>query len=93
MPITQAHHTPASDWRDRPTITVEEAGPVLGISRSSAYEAARTGEIPTLRIGRRLVVPVGALRRMLGEVAENDHDPGANRAAEKASADATRRGP
>jgi excisionase family DNA binding protein len=88
MPVAQV----STDWRDRATITVEEAGPVLGISRSSAYEAARTGEIPTLRIGRRLVVPVGALRRMLGEVAENDHDPGANRAVGKVSADAAHAG-
>jgi excisionase family DNA binding protein len=49
----------------QPTLTVEEAGELLGISRGSAYEAARTGELPTIRIGRRLVVPTAALRRML----------------------------
>lgn len=46
-------------------MTVEEAGEALGISRGSAYEAARRGEIPTVRIGRRLVVPTAALRRLL----------------------------
>jgi excisionase family DNA binding protein len=92
-PITQAHETPATTWRDRPTITVEEACPILGISRASAYEAARVGEIPTLRIGRRLVVPVAALRRMLGEILENDHDPGVQAgAAGKASAGAAQPG-
>jgi excisionase family DNA binding protein len=57
----------AQEWRQRSTITVEEAAPILGIGRSSAYDLARSGEIPTLRLGRRLVVPVAALRRLLGE--------------------------
>lgn len=43
------------------TLTVEQAGKVLGISRSTAYELARTGDIPTLRLGRRIVVPVARL--------------------------------
>jgi excisionase family DNA binding protein len=47
------------------TMTVLEAAGLLGISRSSAYNAAKTGEIPTLKIGGRLVVPTAAIRRML----------------------------
>ena len=50
---------------DRETYTVPEAGKILGIGRSAAYEAARTGEIPTIRIGKRVLVPVVALRRLL----------------------------
>jgi excisionase family DNA binding protein len=46
--------------------TVPVAGKLLGLSRSKAYEAAARGEIPTLRFGRRLVVPTAPLRRMLG---------------------------
>jgi hypothetical protein len=38
----------------------------LRISRTSGYEAARRGEIPTLHLGRRIVVPVAILRDMLG---------------------------
>lgn len=49
----------------RATITVEEAARILGISRGSAYEAVRRGDIPTIRIGKRLIVPVAALERML----------------------------
>ena len=49
------------------TITVEEAGRLLGIGRGLAYEAARRGDIPTLRIGRRLVVPRAALDRILND--------------------------
>ena len=49
-----------------PTITVEHAGQLLGLSRSSAYRAATRGEIPTIRIGRRLLVPTARLMTMLG---------------------------
>lgn len=50
---------------DRKTYTVPEAAQVLGIGRNAAYEAVRTGQIPTIRIGKRILVPVAALRRML----------------------------
>jgi excisionase family DNA binding protein len=40
------------------TITVTEAAMLLGIGRTAAYEAARRGELPTRRLGHRLVVPV-----------------------------------
>jgi len=53
------------DLRARPTVTVEEAGAMLGLSRSSTYAAARRGQIQTIRIGRRLVVPSSSLLRML----------------------------
>lgn len=55
----------------RATVTVEEAARLLGIGRGSAYEAARTGEIPALRIGRRLLVPVAALEELLATPAES----------------------
>jgi excisionase family DNA binding protein len=51
---------------ERQTLTVEEAARVLGIARGSAYEAARVGHLPTIRIGRRLLVPRAALERLLG---------------------------
>ena len=50
----------------RMTYTIPEAGRILGIGRNSAYEAARRGEIPVIRIGGRIVVPVAALEHMLG---------------------------
>lgn len=52
---------------------------MLGVGRASAYAAAGTGDLPVIRVGRRLLVPVAALRRMLGEL-QNDHDPAGNRA-------------
>jgi len=46
-------------------LTVEEAGKRLQLSRISAYRAVRRGQLPALKFGRRLVVPVKALERML----------------------------
>jgi excisionase family DNA binding protein len=47
------------------TLTVEQAGELLGISRALAYEMARTGKLPTLRFGKRIVVPRKAIETML----------------------------
>ena len=62
---------------ERLTITVDEAAARLGLSRNGAYEAVRRGEIPSLRIGRRVLVPRAALERMLDRA-----DEVAGRAAE-----------
>ena len=51
---------------DKPTLTVEEAGRYLGISRPTAYDAVRKGDIPSVRINRRVLVPTAALRKLLG---------------------------
>ena len=49
----------------RRVVTVGEAAAILQISRGAAYQAARTKQLPTIRIGRRLLVPLGALERLL----------------------------
>lgn len=51
---------------ERLTMTVEEAGESLGISRATAYMLAKNGGIPVIRLGeRRLVVPRKALEKLL----------------------------
>lgn len=47
-------------------MTVEACAKVLHISRASAYEAVRTGAIPHIVVGRRLLVKTAMLRQMLG---------------------------
>ncbi len=51
----------------RQTCTVEEAAEVLGISRTSAYDLIRRGVFPapTIKLGRRIVVPARPLQRLL----------------------------
>ena len=57
------------------TISVPEAGRVyLGIGRDSSYEAAKRGDIPVIRVGRLLRVPVIAMERMLDRVGEVDRE-------------------
>lgn len=58
---------------ERQTFTVEQAARIMGIGRNSAYEAIRRGEIPVLRIGRRLLVPKKALEDMLSSGSR--HEP------------------
>lgn len=54
------------DPRETPTVSVEHAGQLLGMSRPSAYAAVRRGDIPSIRIGRRVIVPTAKLLQMLG---------------------------
>jgi excisionase family DNA binding protein len=50
---------------DRLVWSVEETARRLGISRAHAYDLVAQGEIPSLRLGRRIVVPKHALKAML----------------------------
>lgn len=55
-----------TDWNDLPpALTVAEAGQLLRLGRYATYEGIRTGQIPSVRIGRRLIVPRDRLRKML----------------------------
>lgn len=74
---------PPPDWRGRTTLTVEEAAVILGVGRSSAYNAVKANEIPSIRVGGKILVLVAPLREMLGEVASVDEQAAA---AERAAA-------
>lgn len=50
---------------NRLTLTVEEAAQLLGISRALGYELVARGELPSIRLGRRIVVPGCALEALL----------------------------
>jgi hypothetical protein len=58
------------DIRDLPTMSVPVAGQVVGIGRDAAYAAAARGELPVLRLGRALRVPVPRLLELLGVTPE-----------------------
>ena len=51
---------------ERVTYKITEAAQLLGVGRNQAYEAAARGEIPTIKIGKRLLVPKAAFDRMVG---------------------------
>jgi len=61
-------------------LTVAEAAKLLRLARNTCYAAVKRGEIPSVRIGSRLLVPRDALERMLrgrpvSETEENDREP------------------
>lgn len=58
--------TYSDDTPEPATMTVSAAAALLGISRSAGYRAADRGELPTIRVGRRLLVPVAKLYVLLG---------------------------
>ena len=47
------------------TLTVDEAARILGVGRNSAYQAIARGELPVIRVGKRLLVPKAALEKLL----------------------------
>jgi excisionase family DNA binding protein len=47
----------ASEIMSLPTCTVDEAAKVLRIGRTQAYMAVRTGEIRSIHIGKRVLIP------------------------------------
>ncbi|MBM3531159.1 MAG: helix-turn-helix domain-containing protein [Alphaproteobacteria bacterium] len=55
-----------SDVLDKPTCTVEEFRKLMGLSKNPAYDAIKRGDIPSIRLGGRIVVPTAPLRRLLG---------------------------
>ena len=57
------------------TLDVPEAGRrYFGLSRAGSYAAAMRGDLPTIRIGRKIRVPVIALERMLAEAKPHQDD-------------------
>jgi excisionase family DNA binding protein len=55
-----------------PTISVQHAARLLGVSRSAAYRAAARGQLPTITFGRRLLVPTRPLLELLGVPIDED---------------------
>jgi excisionase family DNA binding protein len=49
------------------TYTIVETARILRIGRNEAYQAAHCGELPVIRIGRRLLVPRAALERLVAK--------------------------
>lgn len=52
----------------RQTITVDELATLLGVSRNTAYTAVRNGDVPSLRVGARIVIPRRALEDLIGPI-------------------------
>lgn len=52
--------------------TVPEAAALIGVSRNNGYELAKRGEIPTIRFGKRIMVPKAKFHRLFGDYPESE---------------------
>ncbi len=57
------------------TYEVPEAGAMLGLTRNGSYDAAKRGDIPTIRIGKLLRVPKLAFHKMLEQAGAIEKEP------------------
>jgi hypothetical protein len=65
-----------TQFAPRKTLTVPEAGKIyFDLERDASYAAAKRGQIPTIRIGRTLRVPIAALERMLEAAGAQEKTP------------------
>jgi excisionase family DNA binding protein len=55
-----------ADWRERATLRIPECAEILDISRTVAYDLARAGDIPTIKLGSRYRVPVAGFKQKFG---------------------------
>jgi excisionase family DNA binding protein len=56
-----------TDWENQTVLSIEDVAQILGLGRSTTYESARRGELPTLRVGRRILIPVSAFSKWLNQ--------------------------
>jgi excisionase family DNA binding protein len=71
--MRQAAPSPLDELTGKATITIEQTAKLFSLGRTAAYDAARRGELPTRRLGRRLLVPGPALLEWLGSGVTQGH--------------------
>lgn len=59
------------DPKERPTLTVDAAADILGVDRKTVYAAINSGELPCLRVGRRILIPTAWLAARI----RPEHEP------------------
>lgn len=69
MTKTQQTAMLVDELRSYPTVSVETAARVLGVSRAYGYTLARNGELPVIRVGTRVRISSAGLLRLIGEEA------------------------
>ena len=72
-PVSRALPNPFSE----PTITVNRVAAILGISRRHAYAAVEQGEIPSIAVGRRIVIPTARFLAKFNLAVETHEAPAA----------------
>ena len=66
------HQTVERDSNDSLVLTAGETARLLRLSKTTVYDQIRQGSIPSIRIGKRILIPKAALMRKLEEVVGKD---------------------
>ncbi len=56
------------------TLTVPQVSKILGLSKNSCYQACLNGQLPHLKIGKRILIPKIAIERMLADIGPKNND-------------------
>ncbi|MDO8721532.1 MAG: helix-turn-helix domain-containing protein [Syntrophales bacterium] len=62
-----AHDAPMVGKEERLVLSVTEAAKLLGLSRATAYQVVKSGQIPSIKIGYRILIPRAALAKFINE--------------------------
>jgi excisionase family DNA binding protein len=54
-----------SELLRQPTLTPEQVSRIFGLSRNGTYDAIKRGEIASVRLGKKILVPTAVIRKML----------------------------
>lgn len=57
-------HENSHEWEGKPFLDAKEAAAVLGLGRDATYRAIESGQIPSIRVGKKIRIPTAALKRM-----------------------------
>lgn len=60
-------HPPSSRARSARTYSVREVAEILGVSKSTAYECVRSGQLPAVKLRSRILVPIEAVEAFLAQ--------------------------
>ena len=60
---------------NKAVLSISEVAKILNLSRNSAYAGVKRGEIPCIRVGKRLLIPRAALEKMLIQANIKPSDP------------------
>ena len=63
--VSKLHTSTDAPWRQRAALSVTHAAEILSLSRKNAYTLIERGHIRAVRLGKRLVVPVTEIDRLL----------------------------
>jgi excisionase family DNA binding protein len=61
---------------EKMVLSVEECCEVLGLSRNTLYERIADGSVPSVRLGKRILIPVAGLEKMLSQVGKQKEEAG-----------------